>query len=83
VGFSWVKEGQATILQQGNSVFYNKAQVVNRDVSMAVLRWFITQKQTDATKPKRKQRPVKLPEGSVVKVRHFCCNESLLDRCHL
>lgn len=52
-GFSSVTEGQATILQQGNTVFYNKAQVVNRDISMAVLRWFIKQRGTERKRQKR------------------------------
>ena len=38
--YSMQNEGQATILQKGDEVFYNRAQVVNRDISCAVLREF-------------------------------------------
>ena len=34
----------ATILQKGNEVFYNPAQVVNRDLSVAVLSYFSEQR---------------------------------------
>ncbi|GJP46498.1 hypothetical protein CLOM_g5778 [Closterium sp. NIES-68] len=40
-GFKVLKEGAAEILVQGNDVFYNKAQVVNRDLSISVLRAFV------------------------------------------
>ncbi|CAI5500452.1 unnamed protein product [Closterium sp. Naga37s-1] len=40
-GFKVLKEGAAEILVQGNDVFYNKAQVVNRDLSVCVLRAFV------------------------------------------
>jgi tRNA G26 N,N-dimethylase Trm1 len=66
-GFSHVTEGQATILQQGNNVFYNKAQVVNRDVSMAVLRWFIEQRHRHPVKAKRAQKP-SVPTDTMLKV---------------
>jgi tRNA G26 N,N-dimethylase Trm1 len=56
-GFSSVTEGKATILQQGNSVFYNKAQVVNRDISIAVLRWFIKQRGTGKQTRMKKMGP--------------------------
>ena len=39
-GFAVLQEGKARILTQLNDVFYNKAQVVNRDISLAVLRQF-------------------------------------------
>lgn len=63
-----MSEGQATILQQGNSVFYNKAQVVNRDISNAVLRWFVAQREHEAAKPKRSHK-AKLPADTPLKVR--------------
>lgn len=53
-GFEGVSEGKATVLSQGNSVFYNRAQVVNRDISIAVLRWFI-QQQGDGKSTKKKR----------------------------
>ena len=56
-GYSHISEGKATILQQGNSVFYNKAQVVNRDLSMAVLRWFIEERRRTPIVAKRQQKP--------------------------
>eukprot|EP00798_Chlamydomonas_sp_ICE-L_P005932 gene5932-33506_t len=41
-GYSELKEGQARILQKdGNTVFYNEAQVTNRDLSIGVLRHFL------------------------------------------
>ena len=40
-GFRVFKEGMASILQKGNDVFYNEAQVTNRDLSVAVLRHFL------------------------------------------
>ena len=61
-------EGQATILQQGNSVFYNKAQVVNRDISNAVLRWFIALRQQEAAKPKRTHKAT-MPHDTPLKAR--------------
>ncbi|XP_057820427.1 tRNA (guanine(26)-N(2))-dimethyltransferase 2 isoform X2 [Cryptomeria japonica] len=39
--YTILKEGQADILMHGNDVFYNKTQVVNRDLSIAVLRTFV------------------------------------------
>ena len=39
-GFAVLQEGKARILTQLNDVFYNKAQVVNRDISLAVMRQF-------------------------------------------
>lgn len=53
-GFESVTEGKATVLSKGNSVFYNRAQVVNRDISIAVLRWFA--QQNSETKKKKKKR---------------------------
>lgn len=70
-GFSSVTEGSATILHEGNDVFYNKAQVVNRDISIAVLRWFSQSKAKEP--PKRNKRKagctgiVQLPEGTPFK----------------
>eukprot|EP00195_Chlamydomonas_chlamydogama_P004170 CAMPEP_0202922836 /NCGR_PEP_ID=MMETSP1392-20130828/78133_1 /ASSEMBLY_ACC=CAM_ASM_000868 /TAXON_ID=225041 /ORGANISM="Chlamydomonas chlamydogama, Strain SAG 11-48b" /LENGTH=576 /DNA_ID=CAMNT_0049616487 /DNA_START=1623 /DNA_END=3353 /DNA_ORIENTATION=+ len=40
-GFKVLTEGKASILQRGNDVFYNEAQVTNRDLSTAVLRHFL------------------------------------------
>lgn len=42
------EEGDATILQAGNAVFYNKAQVVNRDISIAVVRQFIKERRRES-----------------------------------
>ena len=39
-GFTVLQEGKARILQRENDVFYNKAQVVNRDLSLSVMRQF-------------------------------------------
>ena len=61
-GCAYVTEGTATVLQQGNSVFYNKAQVVNRDLSIAVLQWFINERQQNPPKPSRHQRTTMPPD---------------------
>ncbi|VAH26420.1 unnamed protein product [Triticum turgidum subsp. durum] len=43
-----VREGRAEIFaDKSNSVFFNKAQVNNRDLSIAVLRWFISKRQEE------------------------------------
>ncbi|KAM3392169.1 hypothetical protein ACQJBY_013359 [Aegilops geniculata] len=43
-----VREGRAEIFaDKSNSVFFNKAQVNNRDLSIAVLRWFILKRQEE------------------------------------
>ena len=82
-GYKVLTEGQASILQKGNDVFYNPAQasrlfhlhaeaqnmvdqqnvysmqVVNRDISIAVLRQFVKQKQLEqenGTAPGSKHR---------------------------
>lgn len=34
-GFSVRTEGKASILQSGNDVFFNPAQVINRDMSLS------------------------------------------------
>lgn len=39
-GYTVLQEGKARILQRENDVFYNKAQVVNRDLSLSVMRQF-------------------------------------------
>ncbi|KAK6913390.1 tRNA methyltransferase, Trm1 [Dillenia turbinata] len=46
--FSIIKEGEAEILMHAkNEVFYNKTQVNNRDISIAVLRAFISKRQQE------------------------------------
>lgn len=42
-----VTEGLAKILINGNDVFYNKAQIVNRDLSIAVLRTFVAKREEE------------------------------------
>lgn len=70
--FSSVTEGTATILHEGNDVFYNKAQVVNRDISIAVLRWFSGMQAKAHTKKSRKKAGAiggaSQPEGTPFKV---------------
>ncbi|KAL4548124.1 hypothetical protein Ndes2526B_g07324 [Nannochloris sp. 'desiccata'] len=46
-GYASKIEGMATILQKGNEVFYNPAQVVNRDLSIAVLSYFSQQRASE------------------------------------
>ncbi|CAL8462795.1 g2328 [Coccomyxa elongata] len=64
-GYTLLKEGQATILQHGNDVFYNPAQVINRDLSIAVLRYFVQQRREEIAAGKirriRRPRPATLP----------------------
>ncbi len=38
-----IREGQAIVLAKGNEVFYNPAQEVNRDLSVAMIKLFIEQ----------------------------------------
>lgn len=55
-GFASQKEGEAIILQRGNDVFYNKAQVVNRDLSISVLRTFVEARREErSSAPKGKR----------------------------
>jgi N2,N2-dimethylguanosine tRNA methyltransferase len=70
----WLQEGAARILKKGNDVFYNEAQVTNRDLSVAVLRTFLPQLAAELAAGKIKQprdhgdRPAKRPargEGDV------------------
>ncbi|CAM0905810.1 unnamed protein product [Alopecurus aequalis] len=43
-----IREGRAEIfVDKSNSVFYNKAQVNNRDLSIAVLKWFILKRKEE------------------------------------
>ncbi|KAG9137314.1 hypothetical protein Leryth_014946 [Lithospermum erythrorhizon] len=65
--YSVIKEGEAEILMHAkNEVFYNKTQVNNRDMSIAVLRTFISKrKQEHAAKLSRKVKAVpKVEENS-------------------
>eukprot|EP00878_Enallax_costatus_P040089 GHUV01046073.1.p1 GENE.GHUV01046073.1~~GHUV01046073.1.p1 ORF type:complete len:436 (+),score=123.03 GHUV01046073.1:390-1697(+) len=50
-----LQEGKARILKRGNDVFYNEAQVTNRDLSVAVLRRFIPQLAAEKAEGKIKQ----------------------------
>ncbi|KAG6543187.1 hypothetical protein Mapa_015437 [Marchantia paleacea] len=45
--YSILREGDADILLHGNDVFYNKAQVVNRDISIAVIRAFVSKREQE------------------------------------
>ncbi|XP_038990029.1 probable tRNA (guanine(26)-N(2))-dimethyltransferase 1 isoform X3 [Phoenix dactylifera] len=65
--YTIVQEGEAEILlHSGNRVFYNKTQVNNRDMSIAILRTFISKcKEEHATKFSRKAHLAsKMPEGT-------------------
>ncbi|KAL1361081.1 hypothetical protein AAHE18_04G225800 [Arachis hypogaea] len=64
--FKIVKEGEAEILMhKQNEVFYNKAQVNNRDMSIAVLRTFISKRKEEheANLPKKAKRAPKVSES--------------------
>ncbi|XP_004507297.1 tRNA (guanine(26)-N(2))-dimethyltransferase 1 isoform X3 [Cicer arietinum] len=61
-----IKEGEAEILMHAkNEVFYNKAQVNNRDISIAVLRTFISKRKQEheANLSKRAKGAPKAPEN--------------------
>ncbi|XP_074379991.1 tRNA (guanine(26)-N(2))-dimethyltransferase 2-like [Apium graveolens] len=63
--FTIIKEGEAEILMHTkNAVFYNKAQVNNRDISIAVLRAFISKRKQEHEAPtsRRKKTPPTLQE---------------------
>ncbi|XP_015946312.1 probable tRNA (guanine(26)-N(2))-dimethyltransferase 2 isoform X1 [Arachis duranensis] len=65
-----IKEGEAEILMHAkNEVFYNKTQVNNRDISIAVLREFISRREQEheATLSKRKKGTQKATENESVK----------------
>ncbi|XP_057447743.1 tRNA (guanine(26)-N(2))-dimethyltransferase 2-like [Lotus japonicus] len=61
--FKIIKEGEAEILMHAeNEVFYNKAQVNNRDMSIAVLRTFISKRKQEheanlSKRSKKTQKP--------------------------
>ncbi|QHN83762.1 probable tRNA (guanine(26)-N(2))-dimethyltransferase 2 isoform X2 [Arachis ipaensis] len=65
-----IKEGEAEILMHAkNEVFYNKTQVNNRDISITVLREFISRREQEheATLSKRKKGTQKATENESVK----------------
>ncbi|CAL0299088.1 unnamed protein product [Lupinus luteus] len=62
-----IKEGEAEILMHAkNEVFYNKAQVNNRDISIAVLRAFISKRKEEheALLSKRRKGAHRAPENN-------------------
>ncbi|KXZ45265.1 hypothetical protein GPECTOR_56g361 [Gonium pectorale] len=46
-GYKVLQEGRAKILQKGNDVFYNEAQVTNRDLSVAALKLFLRRREAE------------------------------------
>ncbi|KAL0377623.1 UNVERIFIED_CONTAM: putative tRNA (guanine(26)-N(2))-dimethyltransferase 2 [Sesamum radiatum] len=78
--FTVIKEGEAEILMHAkNEVFYNKTQVNNRDMSIAVLRTFISKRQQEheamlskksRAGPKVSGEPVAEPEALTDTVVH-------------
>lgn len=46
-GYTVRTEGKASILQSGNDVFFNPAQVINRDMSLSVIKYFIAQREKE------------------------------------
>ncbi|KAK9806734.1 hypothetical protein WJX72_000916 [[Myrmecia] bisecta] len=54
-GYTVLTEGEASILQRGNDVFYNPAQIINRDISIAVLRYFVKQRAEEIKSGKLKR----------------------------
>ncbi|PPE00128.1 hypothetical protein GOBAR_DD02845 [Gossypium barbadense] len=66
--YTIIKEGEAEILMHAkNEVFYNKTQVNNRDMSIAVLRTFRSRwkQEHEALLSKRNKSAAKLPENNV------------------
>lgn len=65
-GYTIIKEGEAEILMHtSNTVFFNKAQVNNRDMSIAVLRTFIEKRKEEHAVPSsRKLKENKVPEAT-------------------
>ncbi|KAI3953687.1 hypothetical protein MKW98_017511 [Papaver atlanticum] len=64
--YTIIKEGEAEILMHANNeVFYNKTQVNNRDLSIAVLRTFISKRKEEheAMLSKKKKRVPKVSSG--------------------
>lgn len=58
--YTIIKEGEAEILMHAkNEVFYNKAQVNNRDMSIAVLRTFISKRKEEHESLLSKKRKIK------------------------
>ncbi|KAK6128605.1 hypothetical protein DH2020_037648 [Rehmannia glutinosa] len=67
--FTVIKEGEAEILMHvGNEVFYNKSQINNRDMSIAVLRTFISKRKQEheAMLLRRKKTGPKVAEETAV-----------------
>lgn len=66
--FTIIKEGEAEILMHAkNEVFYNKTQVNNRDISIAVLRTFISKrKEEHETKLSRRTKTAQKVSGENV-----------------
>ncbi|KAJ6823668.1 putative tRNA (guanine(26)-N(2))-dimethyltransferase 2 isoform X1 [Iris pallida] len=67
-GYTIIKEGEAEILMQSsNAVFFNKAQVNNRDMSIAILRTLITKRKEEhaASLTRKVKSEQKVPEDSV------------------
>ncbi|KAB1211431.1 putative tRNA (guanine(26)-N(2))-dimethyltransferase 1 [Morella rubra] len=62
--YAIIKEGEAEILMRKNEVFYNPSQVDNRDMSIAVLRTFISKRKLEheAILLKRTKAAQKAPE---------------------
>lgn len=55
--YSILREGEADILLRGNDVFYNKAQIVNRDISIAVIRTFAAKREEEHAAEAAAKRP--------------------------
>lgn len=54
--YTILKEGRAEILLRGNDVFYNKAQIVNRDLSIAVVRAFLSKREEEIKNGRNKKK---------------------------
>ncbi|XP_038890035.1 probable tRNA (guanine(26)-N(2))-dimethyltransferase 2 [Benincasa hispida] len=86
--FTIIKEGEAEILMHAkNEVFFNKTQVNNRDISIAVLRLFITKRKQEheAKLSKRAKSGQKVTENNGSEtVMEEASNESATndEKCH-
>ena len=71
-GFTVLQEGKARILQRENDVFYNKAQVVNRDLSLSVMRQFQKVRAKEHAETKRAPKNRRLKGDMCVTPRDSC-----------
>lgn len=63
-GYSLIKEGQASIIfSEKNEVFYNKVQVLNRDLSIAVISYFAKRREAERAARAEKKKAKRAEEA--------------------